>query len=125
MSETLPRIAESEKVELVNERMVQLAAPMTAEDAAFLARELLSCAAMLTFGQAKVGALGGDAHLPVLKWRIGIGPDSKMPIVIFSVPPGIDLTFQLSPQLEKELGAALIAHAEGIPPPELPPVAVH
>jgi hypothetical protein len=125
MGETMARIAEGGKVELVNERMTQVAAPMTAEDAAFLARELFCCAAMLAFGQAKIGALGGDGQIPVLKWTIGFGRDSRMPIVIFSIPPGIDVTFQLSPQVEKELGAALVAHSEGDKPPELPPVAVH
>ncbi len=99
---------------------------MTPDDAAFLARSLLSCAAALAFDKsAKKGTVRADAHFPVLKWTITIGSESRMPVVIFSVPPGIDLTFQLSPQVEKELGAALVAHAQGEPPPERPPDTVH
>jgi len=128
MTETLASVADSAKVELVNEKMQKIigSVPMTPDAAAFLARSLLACAAHLVFDKSiKAGTLCADAHLPVLKWTLSVGTESRRPVVIFSVPPGIDLTFQLSPQVERELGAALIAHAEGAPPPELPPGMVH
>jgi hypothetical protein len=128
MSETIASVGEGGNIDLVDERMRKIAgvAPMTPDAAAFLARSLLACAAHLAFDKSiKAGTLCADAHLPVLKWTLSVGTESRRPVVIFSVPPGIDLTFQLSPQVERELGAALIAHAEGLPPPELPPGMVH
>jgi hypothetical protein len=128
MGETIARIAEGGKIELVDERMIRIpgAEAMTADAAAFLARSLLSCAAVLAFDKkARSGSLPGDAHFPVLQWKVSVGAESRLPVVVFSVPPGIDLTFQLSPQVERELGAALTAHAQGDPPPELPPHTAH
>jgi hypothetical protein len=123
MSETIASVAEGGNVELVDERMQKIvgADPMTPEDAAFLARSLLACAAMLAFDKSiKAGTLVGDVHLPVLQWKVSVGTESRKPVVIFSIPPGIDLIFQLSPQIERELGTTLVAHAEGALPPELP-----
>jgi hypothetical protein len=128
MSETIARIGPDRNVELVDERMVKIsgAVPMTPADAAFLARSLLSCAALISLEKSpQVGALCADAHFPVLKWMITTQKGTSKPVVIFSIPPGIDLTFQMSSQVEKELGAALVAHSEGSPPPERPPDIVH
>ena len=127
MGETIARIGEGGTVELVDEKMNAIGAdPMTPEDAAFLARSLIACAAVLAFDRsAKAGALHTDAHVPVLKWTISVGTESCKPVLIFSIPPGIDLTFQTSPQVERELGAALVARAEGDQPPVLPPDVVH
>jgi hypothetical protein len=128
MGETIARISEGGNVELVDEGMVKITgvSPMTHTDAAFLARSLLSCAALLALDKsAKVGALCADLHFPILKWVISTQTGTRVPVVIFSVPPGIDLTFQMSPQVEKELGAALVAHSEGDQPPGRPPDMVH
>jgi hypothetical protein len=70
MGETIARIGEGGSVELVDEKMVKIAgvSPMTPADAAFLARSLLSCAALLALDKsAKIGALCADLHFPVLK----------------------------------------------------------
>jgi hypothetical protein len=128
MGETIARIAEGGNVELTDERMIRIAGlePMSPESAAFLARSLLACAAILTLDKSvRVGVLIADVHIPVLKWTVSVGTDSRQPVVMFSIPPGIDLTFQLSSQVESDLGAALTAHAQGLPPPELPPDKLH
>jgi len=128
MGENIASIGEGGTVELVDEKMKKIAGafPMTPDDAAFLARSLLACAATLAFDKStKAGTLCGDAHLPVLQWKVRVGTASGLPVLIFSIPPGIDLTFQLSQQVERELGATLTAHAQGLPPPELPPGVVH
>jgi hypothetical protein len=128
MRETVARIGQDGTIELVDEKMVPIAgtAPMTPSDAAFLARSLLSCAALISIEKsAKIGTLCADAHFPVLKWTITAQTETRKPIIIFSIPPGLDLTFQMSPQDEKKFGAALIAHSEGLPPPQRPPDLVH
>jgi hypothetical protein len=128
MTEIIARIGQSGNVELVDERMVSIAgaAPMTPADAAFLARSLLSCAALVTLNESpRIGTLCADLHFPVLKWTIAVQAETRSPVVIFSVPPGIDLTFQMTPQIEKELGAALVAHAERLPPPQRAPDQLH
>jgi hypothetical protein len=53
MGETIARIGHDGKVELVDEKMTKIAgvAPMSPTDAAFLARSLLSCAALLSLGR--------------------------------------------------------------------------
>jgi hypothetical protein len=128
MGETIATIAEGGNIELVDERMVKIAgaSPMTPEDAAFLARSLLSCAAILAADKsAKIGQLYADAHFPILKWVVSQRTGTHVPIIVFSIPPGIDLTFQLSTQTEKELGAALVAHAEGDQRPGQQPDRLH
>jgi hypothetical protein len=95
-------------------------------DAAFLARSLLACAGLLALDQSvKVGSLPADLHIPVLKWVVTTKTGTSIPVIVFSIPPGIDLTFQMSPQVEKALGEALVAHAEGDQPPGQPPDRVH
>ena len=122
MNKMIAMISEGGNVELVDETMTKIAGTslMTPAEASFLARSLLSCAALLAFDKsAKVGMLCADFDFPILKWVIRTRTETHAPIITFSVPPEIDLTFQMSPQLEKELGAALVAHAEGDEPPEL------
>jgi hypothetical protein len=128
MGETTARIGAGGTIELVDERMVKIAGAtlMTPDDAAFLARSLLSCAVRLIFDKSvKVGTLCADCHFPVLKWVVSTQTGTGLPVVIFSIPPGIDLTFQLSPPFEKALGTALAAHAAGDQSPEPPPDRVH
>jgi hypothetical protein len=128
MSETIARIADGGKIELVDEGLVRIvgAQQMTPEEAAFLARGLLACAAALTLDQpVKPGAMLGDLHLPVLKWTVNVGTQSRSPVIVFSIPPSLDLTFQTTKQIETELGTALIAHSKGGQSPELPPDRVH
>jgi hypothetical protein len=124
MKEIIARISERGTIELVDEEMLRLVGtqPITPEAAAFLARSLLACAAVLAFDKtAKEGSLISEAHLPILKWAITTRTGTQTPVIIFSIPPGIDLTFQTSTQVERELGVTLVAHAEGDQHPELPP----
>jgi hypothetical protein len=128
MGETIARIGEGGKVELVDERMVKIAGAslMTPVDAAFLARSLFSRAALLALDQSTtIGMHVADLHFPILKWVISRQTETRRPVIIFSIPPGIDLTFQMSPEDEKKMGKALVAHAQGDPPPEQPPDRVH
>jgi hypothetical protein len=128
MGETIAMVGQGGKVELIDSRMVKIdgVSSMTPAEAAFLARSLLSCAALIALGATpNIGAVVADLHFPVLKWSVTLQSGTPVPVVIFSVPPGIDLTFQLSPQVEKELGVALAAHAAGDRPLEQPPRRVH
>jgi len=128
MAEVIAMISEDGKIELVDERIVKIVGTgsMTPADAAFLARSLLSCAAHISLEPSpKVGALIGDLHLPILKWTVTTQTETKRPVVIFSIPPGIDVTFQISPQVAKALGEALVAQAAGNQRPEQSPDTVH
>jgi hypothetical protein len=107
MSETIARIAQDGKIELVDDKMVRIAglAPMTPEDAAFLARGLLSCAVVLAVNQStEVGALCDGAQFPVLKYAIKTMTDTRRPLMTFSLPPGIDFSFQMTPEQGKNFG---------------------
>jgi|HubBroStandDraft_6_1064221.scaffolds.fasta_scaffold239538_3 hypothetical protein len=126
MSEAIPIVIPGGMIQLKNDSMSKnIGEPMTPEEAAFLARSLLACAGLIALKAAENGKLYADAHLPVLKWQVTSQTGTGNPVVIFSVPPGIDLTFQVTRQTEREFGAALVAHAEGSPPPEQPPDMVH
>jgi hypothetical protein len=128
MTEIIPRVGtDGKSVEIVDQHMAPIAgaAPMSKEDAAFLARGLLSCAAAVAFGQASPGILIGDSHFPTLKWTITNQTATGNPVIIFSIPPGIDLTFQVTPQIEREMGQALINHADALPPPPITRESTH
>jgi hypothetical protein len=119
MVEIMARISPEGGVELADDRSAKIEAvdSMTPLDAAYLARGLLSCAAVLSGpNPPKVGIIGGDAHLPVVRWTVGVSKFTAEPVLILSFPPGIELTFQIWPQGAKELGAALIAQAQGSAP---------
>ena len=119
MSEINARIGQSGNIELVDESMVEITgmSPMTTAELAFLGRSLLSCAALLALDKsAQVGLLCADLHFPALKWVVSVQTGTRIPVLIFSIPPGIDLTFQMSPQFEKELGMALSLMLRGINP---------
>src|SRR5580700_3072720 len=119
MAEIMARISPQGGVELVDDRLVKIIAvdSMTPRDAAFLARSILSCAVALSGpNRPEVGALVGDAHLPIMTWKVSSSNINGQPVLILSVPSGIELTFQMPPQGAKELGAALIAQGEGSAP---------
>jgi hypothetical protein len=128
MSETIARIGQDEKVELVDDKMVKVpgVAPMSPEDAAFLARSLLSCAAVLTVDpSAEIGALCADAHFPVLKYTIKTVAETGRPLIIFSIPPAIEFSFQMTPEQGKIFGQDLVALANGLPAPQRAPDVIH
>ena len=121
MSETIARVNSSAGIDLVDERMrkIEGAASMTPLDAAWLARGLLACAATLTGQNTPTpGTIVGDAHLPIMRWATGTSKFNGKPVLILSVPPGFELTFEMTPAGAKELGAALVAFGEGRSPPE-------
>lgn len=117
MTEIMARVSAKGEVELIDERSVKIETPaMTPYDAAYLARGMLSCAVALSGpNPPKIGAICGDAHLPVVKWTVGSSTITGAPVLILSIPSGIELTFAIWPQGAKELGAALVAQAQGTP----------
>jgi hypothetical protein len=124
MSELIPRIGQNKKIELIDDKMVRIAGidPMTPMEAAFLARSLLACAAVISLeASPKINSLCADVHFPILKWAVSAQTGTQNPVLIFSIPPGIDVTFQMTVEIEKQLGAALVGHAEGDQPPVQPP----
>jgi hypothetical protein len=129
MSETIAIIGQDGKVELVDDRMIKIAgvSAMSPEDAAFLARSLLSCAAVLAANNPspKIGALCDGAHLPVLKYTIRTMTETRRPLITFALPPGIDFDFQMTPEQAKNFGQDLVAHADGLPAPQRPTYVMH
>ena len=121
MTEIMARINAEGRVELIDDRSARIesAATLTPFDTAYLARGMLACAAALSSASPpKAGAIGGDAHLPVMKWVVTSSTLTSQPVLIFSIPPGIELTFAMSSQGAKALGEALVSQAEGLLPPE-------
>jgi hypothetical protein len=113
--ELIARIGPEGSVEITDERSVPIKSvpAMTPGDAAYFARGLLACAAVLSGANpAPAGTIIGDAHLPVMRWVVGTSAANGEPALIFSVPSGIELTFQMPPQAAKELGEALIAQSQ-------------
>jgi hypothetical protein len=120
MVEIMARVSAGARVELIDDRsaIIKSVVPMTPFDAAYLARGMLACAAALSGANPpKTGTTVGDAHLPVMKWVVGASRITGDPVLILSIPSGIELTFQLPPQTAKELGAALISQGAGSAPP--------
>ena len=74
MSEIIARISADRRVELTVDGAAKIAGadPMTAEEAAFLARGILASAAALSAPNAPApGTIIGDAHLPAMTWAVG------------------------------------------------------
>jgi len=95
MTEVVARINAEGRVELIDVRTARIesAATMTPFDTAYLARGMLACAAALSSASPpKAGAIGGDADLPVMKWVVTSSTLTSQPVIIFSIPPGIELT---------------------------------
>ncbi|MEA3133088.1 MAG: hypothetical protein QOG17_934 [Gammaproteobacteria bacterium] len=128
MSETIARIGQDGMVELVDDKMKKIVgvSAMSPEDAAFLARSLLSCAAVLTVNQSpEVGALCDGAHFPVLMYTIRTMTETRQPLITFALPPGIDFDFQMTPEQAKIFGQDLVAHTAKLPAPQRPPDVMH
>lgn len=124
MGQPIAKIVQGGKVELFDQNEVKIAGidPMTPLEAALLGRSLLACGAVVSLeATPKINYPCTDVHFPVLEWTLGAQTKIGDPVAIFSVPPGIDLTFQMTLQVEKAIGAALVAHAAGHQPPEQSP----
>ena len=120
MAEILARINAEGRVELIGDQSARIesVAPMTPLDAAYLARRMLACAAALSGSNPPTaGAIGGDAHLPIMNWAVGLSNVTGDPLLVLSVPPGIQLTFVMPKQGAKALGSALVSQSEGTAPP--------
>jgi hypothetical protein len=126
MSEILARISAQGGVELIDEKYVSIDSigSMSPHDAAYLARGILACAAALSGKQPpRAGAIGGDAHLLITKCTVGLNPLGRV-VMILSIPSGIELTFDLSPEDAKGLGSALVNQGREVSP-EHGPDTVH
>jgi hypothetical protein len=120
--ELMARIGPEGSVEISDEHSVPIKSvpAMTPYDAAYLARGLLACAVVLSgppTAAATTGTIIGDAHLPVMRWKVATSVANGEPVLIFSVPSGIELTFQMLPHVAKELGEALIVQSQRSAPP--------
>jgi hypothetical protein len=118
MGEILARVSSNNGIELVDDRSgkIEAVGSMTPEDAAFLARGILALATALPSRYPpKVGALGGDARLPVAKWTVGASIFTGEPVILLTLPSSIELTFAIWPDGAKGLGTALLAQAQGSP----------
>jgi hypothetical protein len=119
VGEILARVSPEKGVELMDDRSAKIegVGSMTPEDAAYLARGMLALAVTLP-GQnpPKVGAIGGDAHLPVVKWTVGASVFTGWPVLSLTLPSGIEFMFEIWPDGAKQLGAALQSQAHGSPP---------
>lgn len=120
MAEILARIDLHRNVELVDDQSIKIATNLTPFDAAYLARGMLACAAALSgTNPPQIGAIGGDAHLPILSWAVGISNDTGGLVMILSILPGIELTFAITAQGAKEMGNGLLRQTDKVLPPEL------
>ncbi len=116
MAETMARISAEGRVELIDSLSapIESVAPMTPLDAAYLARGVLACAAALSSAYPPAaGAIVGDADLLINRWVVSTNRVTGKPVLIFSIQPGIELIFELTPQGAEELGAALMARGRG------------
>ena len=121
MTEIIARISADSGVELIGDqsKVIDAIGSLSPMDAAYLARAIFSCAATLSGPTPpKAGTLVNDVHIPPLAWRVGISRLAGDPVLILSVPPGIELTFLLPAEHAKKIGNALIAQADGVSPPE-------
>jgi hypothetical protein len=120
MAKIMARISAGGRVELIDDRSANLesAEPMTPLDAAYLARGMLSCAAVLSGeNPPKVGTIGGDTYLPTLKCAVGSSAATDVLVLKLFVPPGIELSFQMTSQVARALGETLLAQGGGVSEP--------
>jgi hypothetical protein len=121
MSEFMARIGMANTVEIVDDLSVQVAGidRMLPNAAAFFARGILACAAVLCGpNRPKDGTIIGDAHLPIMKWSVGTSHGTEGPAMILTIPSGIELTFVMPPDSAKMLGNALVLQGSGSGPPD-------
>lgn len=111
MPELIARIGPSNTVELTLDGAVQIAGiePLTPEDALYLARGLIACALAANSGDAKIGAIFADAHIPIREWVVGTSHLSQTPSLQLTSPSGLQMTFVLPETGCEELGVALIS----------------
>jgi hypothetical protein len=115
MKEIIARISlKGDDIELIDENSIIISPePLTAQDAAYLSRGLMSCAAAL-FAPNKPNpkSIIGYTEFPVLEWKTMTSALSGNLVLILSIPPGIELTFELTAKGAKEMGVALVFAGE-------------
>jgi len=119
MTEIMARIAANGQVELIDGSSVRIDAilPLTANDAAYLARGMLACAvALFATNAPKTGDIGGDIHMPITAWTVGLSAINGDVALILTVPSGISLTFVMPKGGAVEIGRALVARGQGTEP---------
>jgi hypothetical protein len=111
VTEINARIGSNNNIELVDGtgRIIGSFASLTTDDAAHLARELLSCAASLASpNKPNPGMIIGYSELPIEEWKTKTSQHTGQLVLILSVPPGIELVFGLTVDGAKEIGDALV-----------------
>lgn len=119
MTEIIAKVGPDRGIELVEHRAgkMHLVGSMTPQDGAYLARGMLACAAALSGpNPPAAGTVVGDVHLPVAKWTVSASSSNGEPVLILTIPSGIELTFQMSRHGAQEIGAALVAQGQGTAP---------
>jgi hypothetical protein len=105
MNEVIAKIGPDHSIELVEYRSGKVSSrfSMTPDDGAYLARAILACAAALHGSTPPhVGEIITDTHLPVSNWKIL--PAANELLLTLTIQSGVDLTFQMSPQVFSHTG---------------------
>jgi hypothetical protein len=120
MSEIIARIGKSKTVELTIDgtKKIEGAEPMSPNDAIYLARGLIACALAVESGRSAIGAIVGDAHIPIRTWAVGTSKLANVPSLQLGMPHDVELTFLLTEAGAEKLGAALIARGQNKLSPE-------
>jgi hypothetical protein len=120
MVEIIARIAQGEKIELTIDgaKKIDGVESLSPNDAIYLARGLIACALAVESGEGSVGAIIGDAHIPILTWAVGTSELAKAPSLQLGMLHGVELTFLFTEAGAEKLGAALIARGQNKSTPE-------
>jgi len=120
MREIMPKIGPDRGIEIVEHQSsgkTTRIGSMSPEDGAYLGRGILACAAALCRPDPpQFGTILWDAHLPVLGWAVGSSVTNGEPLLIFTIPSGIELTFEMPRHAAREIATALVAHSYGSAP---------
>lgn len=106
MDEIIAEVGPEHSVELVRHHGGKRGAigRMAPQDAAYLARGILSCAdALCGANPPPLGTITADAHLAVTRWDVSQS-DGEL-LLTLTIKPGIDLTFQIATQAGVDIGA--------------------
>jgi hypothetical protein len=107
MDEIIAEVGLEHSVELIRHHSAKRSSlgRMAPQDAAYLARGILSCAdALCGVTPPQAGTIIADAHLVVSSWKVTRSDDELL--LTLTVQSGIDLTFQIAHHAAKEIAAA-------------------
>jgi len=107
MDEIIAEVGSEHSVELVLHHAGKRSAigRMAPQDAAYLARGILSCAdGLCGANPPPLGTITADAHLVVTNWQVTQSDDEVL--LVLTMRSGIDLTFQVARHTATETGAA-------------------